>query len=76
MARALDLIVQHNLNATDAVGLRSVLDVQHGLQVTGDEVVLWSADKRLVRAAQRVGLATFDPETDTMEDFKALFNPA
>jgi predicted nucleic acid-binding protein len=70
---ALTLIVQHNVNATDALILRSALDVQQTVQTAGDEVVLWSADKRLVRAAQREGLATFDPETDTVDDFEALF---
>lgn len=50
--------------------------LQVDLQAASDEVVVCCSDKRLVRAAQREGLATFDPETDTLEDFKALFNPA
>jgi len=70
---ALDLIMRHNLNATDALVLQSALDLQQALQAAGDEVVLWSADKRLVRAAQREGLATFDPEADALADFQQMF---
>ena len=69
---ALDLIVQHNINATDAMILRSALDVRRVLQTTGDELTLWSSDKRLVRAAQREGLTVFDPEAETMDDLHRL----
>ncbi len=73
LVEALTLITQHNINAADALILRSALEVQQAARTSGDEVVLWSADKRLVRAAQREGLATFDPETDTLDDFQTLF---
>ena len=70
---ALNFIARHNLNATDAIVLRSALDLQQALLSAGDEVVLWTADKRLVRAAQREGLTTFDPETDTLDDFRRMW---
>jgi predicted nucleic acid-binding protein len=63
---ALDLIAKHNLNATDAVILRSALDLQQVLQEAGDKLMLWTSDKRLVRAAQREGITAFDPEEETI----------
>jgi predicted nucleic acid-binding protein len=63
---ALDLIAKHNINATDAVILRSALNLQQLLQGTGDKLILWTADKRLARAAQREGLTVFDPEMETI----------
>lgn len=68
---ALPLIAQHNLNATDSIVLCSCLQ-QQALQPRGNQVVLWSSDKRLLRAAVREGLTVFDPEVDTMEDLLAL----
>jgi predicted nucleic acid-binding protein len=63
---ALDLIAKHNLNATDAVILRSALNLQQVLRETGDELMLWTSDKRLVRAAHGEGLTAFDPEEETI----------
>jgi predicted nucleic acid-binding protein len=63
---ALNLIAKHNLNATDAVILRSALNLQQVLQEAGDELMLWTSDKRLVRAAQGEGLTVFDPEEETI----------
>jgi predicted nucleic acid-binding protein len=62
----LDLIPQHNINATDAITLRSCLNLQQLLQNQGQHLVLWSCDKRLLRAAQHEGIAVFDPEVETM----------
>lgn len=63
---ALDLIAKHNLNATDAVILRSALNLQQVLREAGDELMLCTSDKRLVRAAHGEGLTTFDPEEETI----------
>ena len=63
---ALDLIAKHNLNATDAVILRSALNLQQVLREAGDELMLWTSDKRLVRAAQGEGLTAFDAEEETI----------
>jgi len=61
---ALPLIAQHNLNATDAIILQSSLDFQSNLD--SEKLILWTSDKRLVRAANQEGLTTFDPEVDTL----------
>ena len=67
---ALALIGRHNLNATDAIILRSCLDLQTGL--SGDPVILCTSDKRLGRAAQQEGLVVFDPEVDTLTQLDDL----
>ena len=63
---ALELISRHNVNATDAAILRSVLNLQQALRSADDQLMLWSSDKRLVRAAQAEGITAFDPEEETM----------
>ncbi len=69
---ALGLIETHNLNATDAVILRSTLNLQQVLQTTENELMLWTADKRLARAAQSEGLTVFDPEIETIDHLHHL----
>lgn len=69
---AASLIPKHSINATDAVILRSALDIASQLRTAGDDLVLVSSDQRLVKAAQEEGLATFDPETQTQTDLDAL----
>lgn len=69
---ALPLIEAHSVNATDAVVLRSALDLTVDLRKTGDDVVLVASDQRLLRAAQAEGLTTFDPETQNQADLNAL----
>jgi len=64
---ALKLIAKHNINATDAIILRSCLNLQQGLQNQGQYLVLWSCDKRLLRAAQQEGVPIFNPETGTIK---------
>lgn len=66
---ALDLISKHNLNATDAIILRSAL-VLH--QTFAEDLILWTSDKRLGRAAQDEGLLLFDPEEETVEHLHQL----
>jgi predicted nucleic acid-binding protein len=60
------LIEKHNLNATDAVVLRSALEVRNRLLAEGEEnqLLLLAADKRLSRAARAEGLQAADPEVD------------
>jgi len=69
---ALELISRHNINATDAVILRSVLNLQQALQSADGELMLWSSDKRLVRAAQAEGITAFDPEEETIDHLHQL----
>ncbi len=65
---ALDLIIHHSINATDAILLRSALDLATGLRANGDDLVLVVYDRRLLRAAQAEGLIVFSPETQTTAD--------
>jgi len=69
---ALELIPRHNLNATDAAILRSALNLYQALHDAGDELVLWTSDKRLVRAAQAEGITVFDPEEETIDHLHHL----
>jgi predicted nucleic acid-binding protein len=69
---AAPLVAKHALNATDAVILRSVLDLVATLRTTGDALVLVTSDQRLLRAAQAEGVLTFDPTTQTEGDLDAL----
>lgn len=67
---ALALIGRHNLNATDAIILKSCLDFQAGLP--DDRVILCTSDKRLGRAARQEGIPVFDPEVDTLAQLEAF----
>jgi predicted nucleic acid-binding protein len=69
---AASLVEKHSLNATDAVILRSVLDLVVVLRATGDDLVLVTSDQRLLRAAQVEGVLTCNPETQTEGDLDAL----
>ena len=69
---ALELIVHHNLNSTDAVILRSVLNLREFLRRKGEDLVFLTSDKRLARAAQSEGLTVFNPEEGTIEQLYGL----
>jgi len=69
---ALPLIDKHSLNATDAILLRSAINLAAGHRLDGDALVLVASDHRLLRAAQAEGLETFDPETQSQADLAAL----
>lgn len=69
---ALLLIRQHSINATDAVLLRSALDMAVILRAGGDDLALVASDQRLLRAAQAEGLINFNPETQTIADLDLL----
>lgn len=69
---ALALISQHSINATDAILLRSALDLAVSLRARGDDLVLVASDGRLLRAARAEGLIAFNPETQTTADLDLL----
>ena len=69
---ALPLIEVHNLNASDAVVLRLAMDLEGHLRLSGDHLSLWSADKRLIRAAKKERLIPFDPEAETLANLKQM----
>ena len=70
-----ELIDQHSINSTDAILLQCALDRVSQLLPNGDNLVLVSSDKRLLRAAQNEGLLTFNPETDSQAALDVLINP-
>ena len=66
------LIVEHNLNATDAALLFSLLDLR--TQLKGNAVPLWvvTADRRMARTATAYGLQCIDPEASSVREVRAL----
>ena len=70
-----DLIEKHSLNSTDAILLQCALDRVDELRMEGDNLILVSSDKRLLRAAQSEGLLTFDPETDSQAALDVFIDP-
>jgi hypothetical protein len=58
------LIEKYALNATDALILRSTLNMATVLRPAGNAIVLVTSDHRLLRAAQVEGQQTFNPEID------------
>jgi predicted nucleic acid-binding protein len=73
---ALPLIEKHSINATDAVVLRSALDINAHELEQGNELLLLTADKRLVTAAEGEGLRVINPEAATLVEVEALLAPA
>ena len=63
VARAFDLVLRCNLNASDALYLRQGLDWQAAHDPQGSPLFLVAADDRLLRAAQAEGISTLNPET-------------
>ena len=57
------LILDHSINATDALVLRTALAIARRLRRTGDDLVLVASDQRLLRGARAEGLLAFDPES-------------
>jgi predicted nucleic acid-binding protein len=72
---AIPLIETHSINAADAILLRSALDLSAAMRANGDDLVLVSADGRLLKAAAAEGLTTFNPETQTQQELDALIGP-
>src|SRR5262249_21354746 len=60
--RSFDCIDSQGVNSTDAILLRSALDIAARLRRRGDNLLLITSDRRLARAAQAEGLTAFDPE--------------
>src|SRR5262249_34984804 len=69
---ATPLIQTHPINGTDALALRSSLDLARQFRMKGDDLILVASDLRLLRAAQAEGLITFDPEQQSQADLDAI----
>ncbi|HXG11702.1 MAG TPA: type II toxin-antitoxin system VapC family toxin [Gemmataceae bacterium] len=72
---AIPLLDKHAINSSDAIVLRTALNLAPQLRTAGDDLVLVASDQRLLRAAQAEGLVTFDPEMQTQTDLDALIVP-
>lgn len=70
---SLAFIERYSINATDALILRTALDLQAVLTPAGDDLVVVACDQRLVAAARAEGLPVFDPERQPAADFDAAF---
>jgi len=68
---SLSLIERHNINASDALFLRQVLE-WHAQLPEEDSVVMIAADRRLLRAAEVEGLVVLDPEQSDIAEVKSL----
>ena len=73
--RAYDFVEKYSVNSTDAILLRSALDLAAPLRAAGDDLLLVASDQRLLKAARAEGLAAFDPETQSAADLDAVLGP-
>lgn len=71
--RSLNFIERYSLNATDALVLRTALDLSAQLAADGNDLVLVASDRRLTLAAAGEGLPAFDPECQPAADFDSAF---
>jgi len=70
--RCTDLILKHNINATDAALLVVLSDLQQQVQPEDHELWLIASDKRFLRAAAAEGLACLDPEASSPREVREL----
>jgi predicted nucleic acid-binding protein len=73
--KAYYFIEHYSINSTDAILLRSALDLAAVLRTNGDDLLLVASDQRLLKAAAAEGLTVFDPETQSAADLDAVLGP-
>ena len=71
---AWQLIDAYPINSADAHILRCALDKTDELRTAGDDLILVSSDRRLLTAAKKERLLTFDPESGNQIDLDVLIN--
>jgi len=69
---SLSLVLKHNINASDAVVLRSAINWRDSLKPPSEDLMLWTSDNRLARAATAEGIKVFNPETETEDTLRQL----
>ena len=74
VSSAYNFIAKHNINSTDAVILRSVLNMKEKLNATGEQLVVLTSDKRLIKAAKSENVDVFDVEVETMTSRQKLID--
>ena len=72
---ARELIDNYSINSTDAYILQCALDKVRELRASGEDMILVSSDRRLLNAAKKETLRTFDPETDRQAALDVLIDP-
>ena len=72
---SVEFIEAYSINSTDALILQCAIDKTIELQMKGNNLVLVSSDKRLLRAAQSEELLTFNPETDSQAALDVFIDP-
>ena len=65
-------LVDRLLEDVDALLLQAAMDYTTLLQNDGHDLVFVSSDQRLLKAAQKEGLSTFDPVQNTSVDLSIL----
>lgn len=69
---SLPWIEKHNLNATDALLLHSVVETRAAIGGQGNDLFFVSSDRRLLRAMQAEEIPICDPGQDSLEDLHRL----
>jgi len=72
--KSLSLIEQYSINATDAIILRSALNIADTLRVLGHDLVLVTSDIRLANSAQSSKLVVWNPEKDDQSSLEELIS--
>ena len=68
------MIQQYSINATDAIILRSALNIADTLRVLGHDLVFVTSDIRLVNSAQSSKLVVRNPEKDDQSSLEELIS--
>jgi hypothetical protein len=72
---ALPLVERYHLGAVESVLLRVALNVAQARRTAGDDLVMMTTRAGLRTAAQREGILTFNPETQSLTDLDHLLRP-
>jgi len=72
--KSLSLIEQYSINATDAIILRSALNIADTLRVLGHDLVLVTSDIRLANSAQSSKLVVWNPEKADQSSLEELIS--
>jgi predicted nucleic acid-binding protein len=72
---SLPLVERHRLGAVDSVLLRIALHAAQTRRAAGHDLVLMTTRAGLRRAARQEGIATFNPETQSLPDLDHLLEP-
>jgi hypothetical protein len=72
---AMPLIEKYSINATDSLVLHTARGIAASESTDGNDLILITADKRLVTAAKAEGLQVINPENATLAEIEKLLQP-